>query len=97
MNLLAFLWDNFALVVLALGYLAAIGAAYVYGGRNLAVVVATVGVGHLLYRTGRKHERDVRGARTKDVERRREDAYREIDDRGTTRRDAADRLRNNNF
>lgn len=97
MFVLSFLWDNLALIVLALVYLAAVAAAWFYGGRNLAIAVATVGVGHMLYRTGRKQERAAQDQLADNIERKREDAYAEIDNRGTTRSDAVERLHKGNY
>lgn len=97
MSVLGFLWDNLALVVLVLLYIGAVAAAFIYGGRNLAVLVASIGIGHVLYSTGRKQERDERDERAVEVGRKREDAYRKIDERGTDRHDAADRLRKHDY
>lgn len=97
MNILGLLWDNLGLVVLAIIYIVAVGAAKVYGGNRLAVAIATVGIGHMLYRTGRKQERDAQDQRADNIERKRKDAYAEIDQRGTTKSDAAERLRKGNY
>ena len=72
-------------------------AAYVYGGRRLALIVATLGLGAFAYRKGIQHEREYRDESTAEVEKRRENAFEEIDNRGTSRDDVLERLRRNDY
>lgn len=95
--MIGLLADNWVMVLLATLWLGGIIVGYVVGGRKLAIAIAMVGVGHLLYRFGRQEERKGHDQRAANIERRREDAYREIDDRDTTRSDAAERLRRNDY
>ena len=76
---------------------ASVVAAYVYGGRRLALIVATLGLGAFAYRKGIQHEREYRDERTVKVEKRRENAFEEIDNRGTNRDDVLERLRRNDY
>lgn len=78
-------------------WLIGVVVAYIYGGRNLALVVATLGIGAFAYNAGRKSERETHNARAEKIESERENAYTEIDARGTDRDDVTERLRNNNF
>ena len=95
-NLWAFLhWlsDNWPLIPWG----ASVVTAYVYGGRRLALIVATLGLGAFAYRKGIQHEREYRDERTAEVEKRRENAFKEIDNRGTSRDDVLERLRRNDY
>lgn len=76
---------------------ASVVAAYVYGGRRLALIVATLGLGAFAYRKGIQHEREYRDERTAEIEKRRENAFEEIDNRGTNRDDVLERLRRNDY
>ena len=76
---------------------ASVVTAYVYGGRRLALIVATLGLGAFAYRKGIQHERAYRDERTAEVEKRRKDAFKEIDNRGTNRDDVLERLRRNDY
>ena len=76
---------------------ASVIAAYVYGGRRLALIVATLGLGAFAYHKGIQHEREYRDESTAKVEKRREDAFKEIDNRGTNRDDVLERLRRNDY
>ena len=76
---------------------ASIIAAYIYGGKRLALIVATLGLGAFAYRKGIQHEREYRDESTAKVEKRREDAFEEIDNRGTNRDDVLERLRRNDY
>ena len=67
--------------------------AYIYGGRYAALVVATLGFGSFMYNRGKS---DV-NKRAKEVEQKRENAYDQIDNRGTDRDDVVERLRNRNY
>ena len=83
------LLEHWLLVVWAVGVV----VAYVYGGRYAALVVATLGFGSFMYNRGKS---DV-NKRAKEVEQKRENAYDEIDNRGTDRDDVVERLRKRNY
>lgn len=87
------LLENWLVVV----YLAAIGGGYAIGGWRLALGVATFGAGVLLYRQGYKDNERAHEERAERIEQEREDAYRKIDERGTSGDDVVDRLRKNNY
>ena len=53
---------------------ASVIAAYIYGGKRLALIVATLGLGAFAYRKGIQHEREYRDERTAEVEKRRENS-----------------------
>ena len=83
------LLDYWLLVVWAAGVV----VAYVYGGRYAALAVATLGFGSIMYNRGKS---DV-NKRAKEVEQKRENAYDQIDNRGTDRDDVVERLRKRNY
>lgn len=83
------LLEHWLLVVWAVGVI----VAYVYGGRYAALVVATLGFGSFMYNRGKS---DV-NKRAKEVEEKRENAYDQIDNRGTDRDDVIERLRKRNY
>ena len=87
----SFLWflEHWWLILWAAGVV----VAYIYGGRNLAFVVLTLGVGAFAYNRGKY---DV-NKHAKDVEAKRENAYNEIENRGTDRDDVIERLRKHGF
>ena len=76
---------------------ASVIAAYIYGGKRLALIVATLGLGAFAYRKGIQHEREYRDESTAKVEKRRQNAFEEIDNRGTNRDDVLERLRQNDY
>ena len=76
---------------------ASVIAAYIYGGKRLALIVATLGLGAFAYRKGIQHEREYRDERTAKVEKRRKNAFEEINNRGTNRDDVLERLRRNDY
>ena len=76
---------------------ASVIVAYIYGGKRLALIVATLGLGAFAYRKGIQHEREYRDERTAKVGKRRENAFKEIDNRGTNRDDVLERLRQNDY
>lgn len=76
---------------------ASVIVAYIYGGKRLALIVATLGLGAFAYRKGIQHEREYRDERTAEVEKRRKNAFEEIDNRGTNRDDVLERLRRNDY
>lgn len=86
-----FTWllEHWLFVVWAIGVV----VAYIYGGRYAALVVATLGFGSFMYNRGKS---DV-NKRAKEVEQKRENAYEEIDNRGTGRDDVVERLRKHDF
>ena len=83
------LLEHWLLVVWAVGVV----VAYIYGGRYAALVVATLGFGSFMYNRGKS---DV-NKRAKEVEEKRENAYDQIDNRGTDRDDVVERLRKRNY
>lgn len=83
------LLEHWLLVVWAVGVV----VAYVYGGRYAALIVATLGFGSFMYNRGKS---DV-NKRAKEVEEKRENAYDQIDNRGTDRDDVIERLRKRNY
>lgn len=87
------LFENWLLVT----YAVAVVVAYVIGGWRLALGVASLGMGVLLYRQGHKDAERQHDARADDIERRRRDAYDEIDSRGTDISDVAERLRKGDY
>ena len=92
-SFLHWLSDNWLLIPWG----ASVVAAYVYGGKRLALIVATLGLGAFAYRKGIQHEREYRDERTAKVVKRRENAFKEIDNRGTNRDDVVERLRRNDY
>lgn len=93
MNIIWWLLQNWLPVL----YLGAIGAGYIIGGWRLALGVATLGAGVLLYRQGQKDAERTHEERADRLDKEREDAYREIDNRGTTGDDVVERLRRNDY
>ena len=94
------LWDFFSWFLdywLLLVWGAGVVVAYIYGGRNLALVVLTLGVGSFAYTQGRKSAREEHDKRAANIERKRENAYDEIDNRDTNRDDVIDRLRKHDY
>ena len=87
----SFLWflEHWWLILWAAGVV----VAYIYGGRNLAFVVLTLGVGAFAYNRGKS---DV-NKHAKEVEEKRENAYKNIENRGTGWDDVIERLRNRKF
>lgn len=88
-SFLSWLLEYWLLIVWGAG----IVVAYIYGGRYAALVVATLGFGSFMYNRGKS---DV-NKRAKEVEQKRENAYDQIDNRGTDRDDVVERLRNRTF
>ncbi len=87
------LWENWWLVLVV----AALAVAYAVGGWRLALGVATLGAGVLLYRQGHKDAERTHEERADRIEQEREDAYRRIDERGTTGSDVRERLRKHDY
>lgn len=85
--------ENWLLVL----WLTATGIAYFIGGWRLALGVATLGAGVLLYRQGHKDAEREHEARADRIEQEREDAYRKIDERGTTGSNVRDRLQSGDY
>ena len=88
-SFLSWLLEYWLLIVWGAG----IVVAYIYGGRYAALVVVTLGFGSFMYNRGKS---DV-NKRAKEVEQKRENAYDQIDNRGTDRDDVVERLRNRTF
>ena len=88
-SFLSWLLEYWLLIVWGAG----IVVAYIYGGRYAALVVATLGFGSFMYNRGKS---DV-NKRAKEVEQKRENAYDQIDNRGTDRDDVVERLRKRNY
>lgn len=90
-----FLWflENWLLIYWLIGTI----AAYIYGGRNLALIVLTLGLAAFMYNKGGKDERNLNNEKVAKVEKKRKNAYNKIENRGTSRNDIVDRLRNNGY
>lgn len=71
--------------------------AYIYGGRNLALVVLTLGIGSFAYSSGRKSAREEHDKRAAKIKEKRENEYEKIDNRGTNRDDVIERLRKHDY
>lgn len=91
--MIGWLLENWLIILAVL----AVVVAYVIGGWRLALGVATFGAGVLLYRQGHKDAERAHEERAERIEQEREDAYRRIDERGTSGDDVVDRLRKNNY
>ena len=76
---------------------ASVVVAYIYGGKRLALVVLTLGFAAFAYNKGGKDERERNNELVAEVEKKRENAYDEIENRGTNRDDVLERLRNNDY
>lgn len=72
---------------------ASIIAAYVYGGKTLAIAVFTLGVATIAHNRGKSSV----NKHAEKVERERENAYKEIDNRDTNRSDVIERLRKRSY
>lgn len=90
-------WNNAWWIIPGMAYASVIIGAWVFLGRAAAIAVATAGIAHLAFISGGRRERSGHDKRANDIETKREDAYREIDDRKYDRNDAADRLRRNDY
>lgn len=86
---ITWLLEHWLLVVWAVGVV----VAYIYGGRYAALVVATLGFGSFMYNRGKS---DV-NKRAEVIQKKRENAYDEIDNRDTDRDDVVERLRKHDF
>lgn len=82
---------------LLVAYGAAVAVGYAIGGWRLALGVATLGGGVLLYRQGHKDAERTHEERAERIEQEREIAYRKIDERGTTGGDARNRLQSGDY
>ncbi|WP_417585162.1 hypothetical protein [Pelagibacterium sp.] len=91
------LFENWFWIGIGGGYLAAIVFAYARFGKEAAIAVATAGGAVLLYRLGRSHERDHYEDHISELSEERQDAYDQIDNRGTDRNDAAERMRRGDY
>lgn len=85
--------DNWFLIPWGIGVI----VAYVYGGRRLALIVLTLGLGVFAYNKGGKDARKHNNIRNAEIEKKRENAYDSIENRGTNRDDVLERLRNNDY
>jgi hypothetical protein len=92
-GLLSWFLDNWLLIPWGAGLV----LAYIYGGKRLAFVVLTLGFGAFAYRKGIQNERDALEKRVADVKERRENAFEEIDNRATDKRDLLNRLRDGGY
>ena len=86
---LSWFLDNWLLVLWG----ASIVVAYVYGGKTLAFAVFTLGAATIAYNRGKSSV----NKHAQKVERERENAYKEIDNRGTNRSDVIERLRKRSY
>ncbi len=71
--------------------------AYIYGGYRLAFIVLTLGIGSVAYKAGKKNERENYEQKVNEIEKARQNAYRQIDERDTTRADIVKRLRDRSY
>ena len=78
-------------------WVAAVAAAYIYGGWKIAAVVATLGLAGIAYRKGRRDATQRHRQVADELDKRRREEYDKIDQRGTTGSDAADRLRKGDY
>lgn len=88
-----FLWENWLLVLAVL----AVVVAYIIGGWRLALGVASLGLGMVLYRQGHKDAQKEYRERADRIEEKRQDAYDEIDRRNTSGQHVRDRLRSGDY
>ena len=87
------LLDNWLLIPWGVGVV----VAYIYGGKRFAPMVLTFGLAAFAYTKGGKDERKRNKERVATVEKKRENAYDEIENRGTNRDDVLERLRRNDY
>lgn len=85
------------LIIGIAAYLAAILSGYMIYGMRGAAIAASIGIAFIFYNLGRKNTKDYYTKETKIIEEKRQDAYKEIDERGTTRDDVLKRLRDNSY
>lgn len=78
-------------------WVAGIVVAYIYGGRNLALIVGTLGLGAVAYKYGQKSERENYNKHADKIEEERQSEYDKIDQRDTDRDDVTERLRKGNY
>lgn len=90
-------WNNAWWIIPGAAYVVVVTGAWLWLGRAAAIAVATAGIGHLAFIAGGRRERAGHDKRARDIQKKREDAYREIDDRQYDRNDAAERLRRNDY
>jgi hypothetical protein len=74
----------------------AVAAYFHFGWKGLLVAVASI-LAVFGYGKGRRDATRQHDARADNIERKREDAYAQIDNRGTTKSDAAERLRKGDY
>lgn len=91
--MIGWLFENWWLILVV----ATLALAYAVGGWRLTLGVATLGAGVLLYRQGHKDAERTHEERADRIEQEREDAYRRIDERGTTGSDVRERLRKHDY
>ena len=72
---------------------ASIVVAYVYGGKTLAFVIFTFGATTIAYNRGKSSVNE----HAQKVDRERENAYKDIDNRATNRSDVIERLRKRSY
>lgn len=75
----------------------AVAAAYILGGWRLALAVGSIGALATTYTKGRNDANKSHKERASSIERRREEAYSEIDRRGASADDVRDRLRGGDY
>lgn len=95
--MIGWILENAWWIIPATAYAVAILVTWAFLGRSAAVALATAGIGHLAFIAGGRRERSDHDARARNIETKREDAYREIDDRKYDRSDASKRLRRNDY
>lgn len=77
--------------------IAAVTAAYIYGGPRLAALTGSIGMIVGVYLKGRRDEKDRAREAARRTQEKREKAYGQIDARNTDARDVAERLRDRSF
>lgn len=92
-SFLHWLLDNWLLIPWGVGVM----VAYIYGGRRLALIILTLGFAAFAYNKGGKDERERNNEWVTEVEKKRENAFDEIENRGTNRDDVLERLRDNRY
>ena len=92
-SFLHWLLDNWLLIPWGVGVV----VAYIYGGKRLALVALTLGLSAFAYTKGGKDERERNNERVTKVEKKRENAYDKIKNRGTNHDDVLERLRRNDY
>lgn len=78
-------------------WVAGVVVAYIYGGRNLALIVGTLGLGAVAFKYGQETERENHNKRADKIEKERQSEYDKIDQRDTNRDDVIERLHKGDY